>query len=109
MLQRRYNDPPVQSNEVSLRCVGRATKFGSCLTSILIVREVNNQFALPSSLTQRSQFDCAPFGLTEREAQFRCPQSSASLIVKEKDNVKEIGRKDCTHYRRFARHWCCNR
>jgi hypothetical protein len=31
-------------------------------------REVNNEFALSSSLTQSSQFDCAPFGLTEREA-----------------------------------------
>jgi len=35
------------------------------------VREVNNQFALSSRLTQSSQFDCAPFGLTERGAQFR--------------------------------------
>src|SRR3989442_3518697 len=24
-------------------------------------------------------------------------------------NVKETGRKDCTHYERLARHWCCNR
>jgi len=23
--------------------------------------------------------------------------------------VKEIGRKDCTHHGRLARHWCCNR
>src|ERR1700692_4939124 len=36
-------------------------------------------------------------------------ESSASRSVKEKDHVKEIGRKDCTHYRRLAWHWCCNR
>src|SRR5258706_9643953 len=29
--------------------------------------------------------------------------------VKEKGNVEETGRKDCTRYGRFARHWCGNR
>src|SRR6058998_2795296 len=27
----------------------------------------------------------------------------------EKNNVQELGRKDCTHYRRLAGHWRCNR
>src|SRR2546422_3926338 len=27
----------------------------------------------------------------------------------EKNNVQELGRKDCTHYGRLAGHWRCNR